>query len=262
LVLALGVPLAAVGCGASADEAVETGAEPRPQPEPQQAVSLDPSILDDPSRPEAEVAQDADRRPLEVYEFFGVQPGMTVADVYNGDGYNTHLLARAVGDEGRVYSVFEFYTDRQAFDGQIYKVDIVTQRVQEAGLDNVELAMALADVPTESVDVAVAVRNYHDVEHVFPDIKRADQVAQFFRIVKPGGYVGIVEVATPAPGWDDPTHRLGKQMVIDDFTAGGFELVGESDLLANPDDDHSESGFAEGRHKTDRYTLKFRKPAG
>ena len=48
-------------------------------------------------------------------------------------------------------------------------------------------------------------------------------------------------------------------MAIDDFTAGGFEFVGESDVLANPADDHTQDGRPE-RHKTDRYTLKFRKP--
>ena len=70
----------------------------------------------------------------------------------------------------------------------------------------------------------------------------------------------IVEVATPNEGWDQPVHRLNKQVVIDDFTAGGFELVEESDMLANPDDDYSVDGFEQGRWTTDRYVLKFRKP--
>jgi len=244
-------------CGAPAEEPAEPVAAPEPAP---QVVTLDRAVLADPSRPEAERDQDADRHPLEVYEFFGVQPGQTVADVYNFDGYNTHLLSRVVGDGGQVYSVFEFYGEKELFDGALYKVDAVTQRVDDAGLYNVELALRLSEVPSDSVDVAVAVRNYHDVEWVFPDLKRADQVAEFFRIVKPGGIVGIVEVATPSEGWDNAAHRLNKQVVIDDFTAGGFELVEESDMLANPADDHTVDGFADGRHKTDRYALKFRKP--
>jgi predicted methyltransferase len=196
---------------------------------------------------------------LDVYEFFGVQPGQTVADVFNADGYNTHLLSRAVGDAGRVYSVFEFYGVEELFDGQFYKVPAVTQRLDDAGLDNVELAIHLTEVPSDSVDVAIAIRNYHDVEWVFPDLKRTEQVAEFFRVVKPGGFVGIVEVSTPVEGWDNAAHRLNRQVVIDDFTAAGFELAEESDLLANPADDHAQQGFPE-RHKTDRYTLKFRKP--
>jgi predicted methyltransferase len=32
-------------------------------------------------------------------------------------------------------------------------------------------------------------------------------------------------------------------------------------MLRNPDDDHSITGFDEGRHTMDRYLLKFRKVA-
>lgn len=257
--LSLTALLAAVACGGATEESAEPApAAPAPT-EARQPVALDRSILDDPSRPEAERDQDAGRRPLDVYEFFGVQPGQTVADVFNADGYNTHLLSRAVGDAGRVYSVFEFYGVEELFDGQFYKVPAVTQRLDDAGLDNVELAMHLTEVPSASVDVAIAIRSYHDVEWVFPDLKRAEQVAEFFRVVKPGGFVGIVEVSTPVEGWDNAAHRLNRQVVIDDFTAAGFELAEESDLLANPADDHAQQGFPE-RHKTDRYTLKFRKP--
>ncbi len=244
------------GCGSSTEETPEPAAAVQPAPEP---VALDRAVLDDPSRPETEREQDADRKPIDVYEFFGVQPGQTVADVYNADGYNTHLLSRLAGDGGTVYSVFEFYSEPELFDGALYKVDVVSQRIKDAGLANVTLAMRLSEVPSDSVDVAVAIRNYHDVEWVVTDMKRADQLAEFFRIVKPGGIVGIVDVATPNEGWDGPTHRLNKQVVIDDFTGVGFELVEESDVLAVPGDDYTVDGFPD-RHKTDRYTLKFRKP--
>jgi len=241
------------GCSSSSEETPEPAAVAEVAPEP---VSLDRAVLDDPSRPQDEREQDVDRKPIDVYEFFGVQPGQTVADVYNSDGYNTHLLSRLVGDGGTVYSVFEFYSERELFDGALYKVDVVSERLEDAGLANVTLALRLVDVPSESVDVAVAIRNYHDVEWVFPDMKRADQLAEFFRILKPGGIVGIVEVATPNEGWDELAHRLNKQVVINDFTGAGFEWVEESDLLAVAGDDYTVDGFPK-RHKTDRYALKF-----
>jgi len=256
-VLLIAISVAVVACGGAVEEeAAEPAATPEPQP-----VTLDRAALQDPSRPEAEVEQDAGRRPIDVYEFFGVQPGQTVADVYNSDGYNSHLLSRVVGSSGHVYSVFEFYSDPEFFDGELYKVDAVTERVNSAGLSNVELANHMSELPADSVDVAVAIRNYHDVEWLYQGLTRAAQTAEFFRIVKPGGFVGIVEVATPNEGWDNDAHRLNKQVVIDDFTAAGFELVDESDMLANPDDDHSGSGFETGRHLADRYILKFRRPS-
>ena len=170
-------------------------------------------------------------------------------------------MSRVVGESGGVYSVFEFFSDPEVFDGQLYSVDAVTERVSSAGLSNVTLANHLSEVPADSIDVAVAVRNYHDVEWVFQGWTRAEQSAEFFRVVKPGGFVGIVEVATPNEGWDNEAHRLNKQVVIDDFTAAGFELVEESDMLANPDDDHTQAAFDTGRHLADRYVLKFQKPS-
>lgn len=253
------VLVGAVALGACGSPPDEPPASAPPAQEASSARSLDRVALDDPSRPAAEREQDADRKPIELYEFFGIEPGIAVADVYSSDGYNTHLLSRLVGDGGRVHSVLEFYGDESLFDGMLYKGGTVAQRITDAGLDNVDLAMTMSEVPAGSVDVAIAVRNYHDVEWMMQDWKRADQIAEFLRIVRPGGTVGIVEVATPSEGWDEVAHRLNKQVVIDDFTGVGFELVDESDMLANPDDDHTVDGFPD-RHKADRYVLKFRKP--
>ena len=56
-------------------------------------------------------------------------------------------------------------------------------------------------------------------------------------------------------------HRIDPAIVIEDMTAAGFELEGQSDLLRNPDDDHSKSVFdPELRGKTDRFVMRFRNP--
>ena len=225
-----------------------------------QAPGLDRSVLDDPTRPEDERGQDAARKAIDVYEWVGIRPGMTVADVFAGRGYNTHLLSRIVGDEGRVFSVFEFYANKDVFDGRIYFLDDVEQRVADAGLGNVTLLEKITELPEGAIDAMIIVRNYHDVEWVFADMQRAEVLAALYRALKPGAPVGVVEVATDSPGWDQATHRLNEQVVIEDFTGVGFALEDRSAMLANPEDDHSTSGFEEGRHTMDRYLLRFRKP--
>lgn len=247
LVCLLAVALFAAGCAAPEEPAEEPTPEPEPAMEP---AGLDRAVLDDPTRPEDERAQDASRMAVDVYEFLGVEPGMTVADVWTGGGYNTHLLSR-LNAEGKVYAVLGFYTESEDAEG-------LRTRVAEAALENVEIVSAITDVPADSVDVAIAVRNFHDADEYGDG--RTETVAQLFSIIKPGGVVGIVEVATPHEGWHEETHRLNEQAVIDDFTSGGFELADSSDMLANPDDDHTTTGFEEGRHTTDRYLLKFVKP--
>lgn len=228
---------------------------------PAVAQTLDRSALDDPRRPEAEVAQDAGRKALEVYEWWGIRPGMTVADVFPGGGYNTHVLSNVVGPEGKVYGVLGFYVGLTFEEGATPLDEVYRARVAEDSLSNVEIVEWLDEVPAGSIDVAVLVRNYHDAGTFIKDWKsRPEIVADLYRAVKPGGVVGIVEVATDRPGWDEETHRMNESVVLEEFTAGGFELAGRSDLLANPDDDHTTTGFEQGRHTVDRYVLKFVKP--
>ena len=224
-------------------------------------AGLDREALKDPGRPEDERKQDASRKAIDAYEWLGIEPGMAVADLFCSGGYNTHLLSRVVGEEGKVFAIFEFYSDKEAFGGRLYKVDAVTERVKENKLENVDLVMKITDLKPESADVMLAVRNYHDVEWVFDGLKRKPTVEAIYKALKPGGVVGIVEVVTPKEGWDKEAHRLNEKVVIEDFTSGGFTLEGKSDMLANPDDDHSGSGFDKGRHTMDRYLLKFKKPA-
>jgi predicted methyltransferase len=241
--------LLSVGCATSEEPAAEPAAAEEPAPEPDATES----ILADPTRPAEEVAQDTPRNALAAYEFFGVEPDMTVADVWTGGGYNTHLLSRTVTD-GKVFAILGFYAD-----GQFATADALAQRVTDAQLNNVEIVSTITDVAPGTVDVAIAVRNFHDADD-YGDGRPAT-VAQLFAMTKPGGVVGIIDVATPHEGWHEDTHRLNEQAVIDDFVGGGFELEASSDMLRNPDDDHTTAGFPE-RHTMDRYVLKFRKPAG
>ena len=54
------------------------------------------------ARPAADVARDEGRKPDEVLAFFGIEPGMTVLEVFAGGGYYTQILDGVVGSEGRV----------------------------------------------------------------------------------------------------------------------------------------------------------------
>ena len=60
------------------------------------------AALATPGRLDSDREQDSGRKPAEVLEFFGVQPGMSVLDLYAGAGYFTELLAAVVGPAGRV----------------------------------------------------------------------------------------------------------------------------------------------------------------
>jgi len=83
--------------------------------------------------------------------------------------------------------------------------------------------------------------------------------------MKPGATVGIVDhVANPnndTRATVEKLHRIDPNVIKADFKRAGFQLVGTSDILRNPADDHTLLVFdPKIRGKTDRVLFKFRKP--
>lgn len=221
---------------------------------PSPAGQIDRAILADPTRPEQERVRDTGSHPLEVYEFFGIAPGMAVADIMPFAGYNSHLLGNVVGPNGRVVAPYAFSPDA---------VDNLRRRFENAGLGNVEPMLNLDSVADESLDVVLTVRNVHDwyipaIEEQF-GFDRDEIVASILRTLKPGGILAVVDARTPEEGVNDRTHRINEEFVISELEAAGFELVDRSDLLTVPGDDYNEMGFPT-RWEQDRMVLKFRKP--
>jgi len=210
--------------------------------------------LDDPARPAEDRARDAGSKPLEVFAWLGVSPGSTVADLFPGGGYNSHVLAHMVDPGGRVHSV------GTGADGERQ----LGERFAAAGLDNVEIHQSLAAVSDASIDICVVVRNVHDM--LIPEV--ADQYgmqpdpifAELRRSLKPGGILGVIDSRMPGEGIDSDTHRVSEALVIAEIEARGFELVDRSELLANPGEDLAQP-YWDSRFSMDRMLLKFRKVA-
>lgn len=195
-----------------------------------------------PSR-SAEVERDAGSRPQEVMDWLGIDGGDQVADIFAGGGYYTYLLSERVGPEGRVWA--------QGFSPGLAAR---TESGDLAEATNVVLVDSLTSLPDAALDAAIIIRGFH----LFPD--PGELLTELGRALKPGGVVGVEEVRLGQDyGHDMETHRMGEQTVIEEFQAHGFEYVGASDLLYNPDDPHTD--FMEGqRHLADRMLLKFTKP--
>ncbi|HJU86713.1 MAG TPA: methyltransferase domain-containing protein [Gemmatimonadota bacterium] len=195
-----------------------------------------------PSR-DAELARDVGSKPQGVMDFLGIERGDRVADIFAGSGYYTYLLSERVGSTGMVWA--------QGFSPGL------AARADSGDLSdatNVTLVDSLSDLPEGTLDAAIIIRGFH----LFPD--PAALLGELSRALKPGGIVGVEEVRLGREyGHDMETHRMGERTVIEEFEEHGFDYVGSSDILYNPDDPHTE--FMEGRrHLTDRMLLKFAKP--
>jgi predicted methyltransferase len=212
----------------------------------------------DPSRPAADTARDANRKPLQVIAFAGVKPGDKVADLIPISGYFTRIFAKLVGPSGHVYAATP-----QALASRPGALD-ATNAIAAAN-PNVTAGIvdfAKMDFP-EKLDVIWTSENYHDF-HNFPgvDVVALDKV--MFNALKPGGVLYIEDHQT-APGVGatatNTLHRIEADTVIKEVEAAGFKLEARSDVLANPADPHTAGVFSpEIRGKTDKFVLKFRKP--
>ena len=117
----------------------------------------------------------------------------------------------------------------------------------------------------ERLDMVWISDNYHDLHDPF--FKPADMTLidkAVFNALKPGGIFIVLDYqAQPGSGVRDTNtlHRIDPESVKAEVEAAGFELVGESDVLHNPDDPHTAPIFAAPlKGRVDQFILKFRKP--
>lgn len=219
-----------------------------------------------PDRSAADRALDAGRHPVETLIFFGIRPGMRVAEIGAGGGYTTELLARVVGPGGVVYAtnspfVLERFAQKPWTERLAKPVNAHVVR-----LDTPFDAPFPAGFADEGkLDAVVNVLFYHDT--VWQGVDRAAMNAAIFKALRPGGVYGIVDhSARPEDGLSatQTWHRIAEQAVIDEITAAGFVLDTEADFLRNPDDtrDWNDAPSAAGdrRGTSDRFVLRFRKP--
>jgi len=231
----------------------------------QTAPSIYQQALAQPGRPVADRDRDENRKPADVLSFIGIRPGMTVLDMYSGGGYYTELLAHVVGPDGRVI----------AHSNEAYKTfagEEAASRYADGRLTNVDMLMAEnneLDLPPASLDAVLLILAYHDIYYVAPEsgwprIDGPRFLAELLDSLKPGGILGVVdhyaEAGSPAET-GNTLHRIDPAIVIAELEDAGFKLEAQSDILRNPDDDHSlYMADPSIRGRTDRFVLRFRKP--
>ncbi len=232
-------------------------------------------------RDPANIARDKFRHPYETLTFFGIEPGMTVVEVWPGLGWYTEILAPYLKESGTLYAAswdrdekrsliqerLKQYHEKLAARPDVYGKVIVTE------LSKSKTAIA----PEGSADMVLTFRNVHNwMLHGFD----REVFEAMYKALKPGGVMGVVEHRADADGFPDPQAKSGyvqEEQVIQLAKAAGFEVVGKSEINANPRDDHHhprgvwtlpptlflkehdrEKYLAIG--ESDRMTLKFIKP--
>jgi predicted methyltransferase len=220
-----------------------------------------------PGRPADAVQLDAGRRPAEILAFMGLERGDRALDLFTGTGYYAEIMGRAVGPRGSVlaWEPANFYND----EARRALADLHGRTPNVAVMASPANAFTL---PASAFDFVMIHLNYHDTywesaRYGFPRIDPAAFLATVYQSLKPGGTIAVIDhVATP--GGDtravvESMHRIDPATIRADFERAGFVFDGESDLLRNPQDDHSKMVFDPAiRGHTDRVAYRFRRPAG
>lgn len=220
------------------------------------------ALLGTNSRPAADRARDTLRKPAEVMSFLEIKEGMTVIDLIAADGYYTDVLSMTVGRNGKVYmqnppSLLEGERGASIRAG-------IAKRLENNRLSNVtRLDRDFDDlgIPADSVDAAIVVLEIHEFYREASPDATLNFLQAVLTVLKPGGFLGVVDHAGNPDGNAAKLHRAVEEEVIASARAAGFRLAGTSDILRNPDDDRSKSVFDNSvRGITDRFVLKLQKP--
>ena len=241
-----------------------------------------------PSRSEEHKARNRYRNPVDTLLFFSVEPQHQVLEIWPARGWYTEILAPFLKGQGQLTIAhhrqlqLDADDDRQRFWARISRQlsDRIEQQPEHFGA-----VKQLAFDPPELLHLGK--ENQYDRVLSFRNAHLWDQhgmllqsMQEFFRVLKPGGMLGMVEhrasrvsdiTSFAAEGYLDEAYII---MVAE---AAGFELLERSEINANPLDsrDHPRGVYSlpptlamgsEDRERflaigeSDRMTLKFIKP--
>ncbi len=216
-----------------------------------------------PARPEADSKIDPERKPGELIAFAGLKPGDRILELVPGGGYFTRIFSNVVGPTGHVYelvSTEEMKASAKAAD----PINAIAANPAFPSVTVFTQPIAAFRVP-EPVDMVWTTQNYHDLhDKAFgpADIPAFNKAV--FDALKPGGVFFVVDHVAPAGDGIKDTetlHRIDPVAAKSEIEAAGFVLEAQSDMLRNPDDNHTLRIFDPAiRGKTDKFVFKFRKP--
>jgi predicted methyltransferase len=160
-----------------------------------------------------------------------------------------------VGPSGKVYAQNpDFFVQREGF--------IAAEKTHHDRLGNVTAVhgeLAAAGIVGQA-DAAITALNLHDIYN--SQGGEAGAVAFLkgvYDALKPGAVFGVIDHVGIAGQNNAQFHRIEVQVARDVIKKAGFTIEAESNILANPADDHTKGVRDMARH-TDQFLIRARKP--
>lgn len=245
-------------------------------------------LAENPQRGAAHLHRNQYRNPVETLSFFGLEPQMSVLELWPVRGWYTEILAPFLKDQGQL-TVAHFRLDggnakdeRSLFWARLSAR--LEQRILQQAAEFGPVARVALDPPhfvpalaANQFDMVLSFRNAHIWDqrgHLLATMQN------LYEVLKPGGVLGMVEhraakvtelTSFAVEGYIDETYLIKVAEQV------GFQLVASSEINANPKDtkDYIKGVYTlpptlalglENRDyylsigESDRMTLKFIKP--
>lgn len=196
------------------------------------AFAAVPVLAQERSRPHGEESREQWQKVDLVFQAMGVGIGAAVADLGAGDGFFTVRLAKAVGEQGKVYAV----------DISADTLRRLRARVASEKLTQVEIIEGSPDdpkLPAGALDAVLIVNAYHEMKafkEILPKLRSA---------LKPDGRLVIIEPISSARrdrSRDEQTrnHEIAIDYVRQDARDAGFAQVSMQDPFTTRANGHGD----------------------
>jgi len=193
-----------------------------------------------PKRSASDRARDIYRHPLKTLRFFDVQPEMTVVEVSPGSGWYTDIIAPAL--KGKLYlAIFDDNDEREYFRNinKVLKKKISENKTQYGNIEYTVLAVPQKIGPIAPANSADRVLTFRNVHNWMKAGKAQEVFKEFYRVLKKGGVLGVVEHRANPKTKKDPKAVSGyvhTEQVLELAKAAGFKLLESSEINANTKD--------------------------
>jgi predicted methyltransferase len=226
------------------------------------------------------LTRDSARRPVETLQFFELAPNQTIVEIDPGAGWFMEILAPYLSKSGTYVAAVVRPTSGPNQGKLSPKFEKWIAKYPEAKVQMTEFALP-NNVQIAPSGTADRVLTFNNVHNWMEEGHEAKAFKAFYKALKPGGILGVVQHRGDPSRKQDPKAEDGyvrEDYIIKLAKAAGFHLLGKSDLNANPKDTKN---YPEGvwtlpptfelkdkdREKyaaigeSDKATLKFLKPA-
>ena len=238
-------------------------------------------LMAEPLRSPENIARDQYRHPMQTLAFFEVKPHHKVVEIWPGSGWYSEILAPMLFAEGTLIAAhFPIDSPVAFFSNSRKKYE--ARQLQQPEFANIKMATFAPPTLTNfadknSMDRVLTFRNVHNWMK-----NKGEQAAfkGFYKALKPGGILGVVEHRAPTDFTIEQMIESGyvtEAYVIELAEKSGFKLQEKSEINANKKDTkrHPKGVWTlppslrlgeQNKQKylkigeSDRMTLKFIKP--